>query len=99
VEDIIFFKILNGSLACPCGKGSIKVEECMEQWWDDINGKPKKSEKIPSLCPFVKHKITWTVLGSTPGLRIETSAIKRPRHGTAFLSLKLYSKDPAGALQ
>jgi len=29
-ETDYLFKVLKVSLTCPCGKGSIKVEECME---------------------------------------------------------------------
>jgi hypothetical protein len=52
-------------------------------------GNQGNRRKFRLCAPLSTTKITWTVPGSTPSIRVETWAIKHPRHSTAFLSLTL----------
>jgi len=79
------------------------VLKCKSVWSNGgtvLRVKNQRNRRKFRLCaPTSTIKLTWTVPGSTPSLRVETSAIKRLRHGTAFLSLKRLYKDPVGASQ
>jgi len=56
-----------------------------ERWWNVTDRvKPKYSEKPRTNAPLSTINLTWTELGSSPGLRGDSPASTRLNHGTAL---------------
>jgi hypothetical protein len=51
--------------------------------WNDGDRADKTTQKIPAALLLCTTNLTWTEMGSNPGLRCERPTTSRPSHGTA----------------
>jgi hypothetical protein len=70
-----------------------QVLQVMEHQWNEFDrGKPTTRRKTCPSATLSTTNLTWTDLGSNPGLRGERPATNRLSHGTVIVTWLVYIK-------